>query len=109
MAYWGLQHLEGAILYFQTLELHFGGPGGSQIKNHLAPGTDSFQLEVAPSGHLLLPCCEYQPGQEQSEDSLTSIARSQESNGQAASQEAGPSGPPARAPHVAAVTTPRRE
>jgi len=26
----------------------------------LPPGTETYKLEIAPSGHLVLPCCEYQ-------------------------------------------------
>ena len=26
-----------------------------------SPGTDTFQMLQAPSGHLMLPCCEYNP------------------------------------------------
>ena len=89
-----------AVLDFQTLKLHVCGPGGSQFEKHLPPDTDSFQLEVAPSGHLLLPCCEYQTGQNSSEDSLTLIARAQENSGQTTGQNAGNPGPPAHAPQL---------
>ena len=37
--------------------LVFTGPGETTIA--LAPGSESFPLEHAPSGHLMLPCCNY--------------------------------------------------
>ena len=49
-----------AVLDFTTLEMHFLGPGDSKVNQSLPPGTDSFQLEIAPSGHLVLPCSEFQ-------------------------------------------------
>ena len=48
-----------AILDCNTRQLHFCGPGDYDLTTLLPPGTDSLQLEVAPSGHLVLPCCEY--------------------------------------------------
>ena len=55
----GLQSLvdNRALLDFDTMQLHFRGPGESQM--NLPPGSESYQLEEAPSGHLMLPCCEY--------------------------------------------------
>jgi len=38
-------------------ELHFVGPGGIEMK--LPPGTKSFHLERAPSGHLMLPVSQF--------------------------------------------------
>ena len=57
----GLQSLRKnrAVLDFNTLCLYFCGPGDSEMEKSLPPGTDKFQLELAPSGHLVLPCCEY--------------------------------------------------
>ena len=34
-------------------------PGSGGIKYVLSPGTKVHKLEVAASGHLLLPCCEW--------------------------------------------------
>ena len=48
-----------AVLDFTTLEMHFLGPGDSKVNQSLPPGTDSFQLEIAPSGHLVLPRSEF--------------------------------------------------
>ena len=47
-----------AIMDFANLHLAFQGPGDSKID--YCPGTDVFQMFQAPSGHLMLPCCEYQ-------------------------------------------------
>lgn len=49
-----------AILDFATLELHFQGPGRQPLRQHLPAGTETFPLELAPSGHMVLPCCEYE-------------------------------------------------
>ena len=38
-------------------KLHFPGPGGAQIQ--LSPGSETYDLLDAPSGHLLIPCCHY--------------------------------------------------
>ncbi len=46
-------------LDFYTMELHVCGPGNYDLAMVFPPGTDAFQLEVAPSGHAILPCCEF--------------------------------------------------
>ena len=46
------------ILDLVSNQMHFCGPG--DIKLLLPEGTESFQLEEAPSGHLMLPISEYQ-------------------------------------------------
>jgi hypothetical protein len=46
-------------LDFNTMELHFCGPGGYDLAKATPPGTDALQLEVAPSGHMVLLCCEF--------------------------------------------------
>eukprot|EP00974_Lingulodinium_polyedra_P134001 11227815-Lingulodinium_polyedra.AAC.1 len=38
-------------------------------------GTDAFQLELAPSGHMVLPCCEYQSASTANEHTLTLVSR----------------------------------
>ena len=57
----GLQSMRdrNAILDMQTLRLHLCGPGDYDLLPALPPGTESFQCELAPSGHLVLPCSEY--------------------------------------------------
>ena len=41
-----------------TLQLHFCGP--ADINLTLPPGTKSSQLEISPSGHLVLPCTSFE-------------------------------------------------
>ena len=48
-----------AILDLNTLKVYFCGPGDYDLLKELPPGTDSFQAELAPSGHMVLPCCEF--------------------------------------------------
>ena len=35
------------------------GPGTYDLSKAMPPGTQTYQLKVAPSGHLLLPCAEW--------------------------------------------------
>jgi hypothetical protein len=46
-----------AVLDIGNRMLHFVGPGDVEIV--LPPGSESYQLEVAPSGHLVLPIGNY--------------------------------------------------
>ena len=48
-----------AILDLKTLQIHLCGPGDYDLPQYLPPGTESFQCEIAPSGHMVLPCCNY--------------------------------------------------
>ena len=48
-----------AVLDFTTLKLYFCGPNDYELEKGLPEGTDVYQLETAPSGHIVLPCCEY--------------------------------------------------
>jgi hypothetical protein len=45
-----------ALIDLTTNQVHFLGPDQCDLKSVLPPGTESYQLEYAPSGHLLLPC-----------------------------------------------------
>ena len=47
-----------AVLDMVNLQLHFCGPAGINLT--LPPGTESFQLEISPSGHLVLPCTNFE-------------------------------------------------
>ena len=47
-----------AVLDMVNLQLHFCGP--ADINLTLPPGTKSFQLEISPSGHLVLPCTNFE-------------------------------------------------
>ena len=68
-----------AVLDFTTLEMHFLGPGDSQVGKTLPPGPDTFQLEIAPSGHLVLPCSEFK-NPPPKDTSLTLLATSETSS-----------------------------
>ena len=61
----GLQTLidNKAILDFGTRQLHFIKNGAATID--LPSGSSTFQLEHAPSGHLVLPCSNFQEAEEQ--------------------------------------------
>ena len=87
-----------AVLDFNTLRLHFCGPGECELERALPPGTDSFQLELAPSGHIVLPCCEYQVGSTSTEHSLTLISRTAGSSGSRMAEAAAIPPPPPPAP-----------
>ena len=65
-----------AVLDFTTLKLYFCGPADYEIANSLPEGTDTFQLEIAPPGHIVLPCCEYQTAGVSHQRSLTLLTRS---------------------------------
>ena len=69
-----------AVLDFTTLKLYFCGPADYDVANSLPEGTDIFQLELAPSGHIVLPCCEYEPASTSSQHTLTLLTRSSRSN-----------------------------
>ena len=66
-----------AVWDFVTDELYFLGPGDYDLKEALPPGTDTFGLEQAPSGHSVLPCCAFTPASSQSGHALTLISRQQ--------------------------------
>ena len=76
-----------AILDFTTLKLHFCGPGDVRMSEALPPGTDSFQLEIAPSGHIVLPCCEFDDRAE-AKHSLTLLSRQRQGVGGVGNHEA---------------------
>ena len=61
----GLKSLEKlrAVIDFTTGKMYLMGPGDPEFD--FPPGTECFQLERAPSGHLLLPCHRYQGFDEQ--------------------------------------------
>ena len=47
------------VIDTHTRRLIYPGPGGIQYT--LSPGSQVFKLEKAISGHLLLPCSEWNP------------------------------------------------
>ena len=48
-----------AVIDCHTNKMYFLGPGDYDLEKAMPPGTDVFQAERAPSGHLVLPCCMY--------------------------------------------------
>jgi hypothetical protein len=42
-----------------TLKIHFLGPGNYNLNPSLPAGTESYQCELSPSGHIVLPCSRY--------------------------------------------------
>ena len=68
----GLQALRRnrAIIDFSSLKIYFAGPGEYNLDKAMPPGTDVFQTELAPSGHMVIPCCEYIPGLPQQVEAL---------------------------------------
>ena len=57
------------------MRLHFVGPAGVDVERHLPPGSESFQTELAPSGHIVLPCCEYKRGSIDKDHTLTLLTQ----------------------------------
>ena len=47
------------IIDLNNNRLYFAGPGGYDLEKAMPPGTDVYQCESSPSGHMLLPCCNY--------------------------------------------------
>ena len=64
-----------AILDLHTMKVYFAGPGDYDLMTAMPPGTDCFQAELAPSGHMVVPCCEYGPPGQDEEHSLTLLSR----------------------------------
>ena len=62
-----------AVWDIVTDTLCFMGLGDYELEKAMPPGTDSFQLETAPSGHSVLPCCEFTPALSSTEHTLTLI------------------------------------
>ena len=58
------------VLDMINLQLHMCGPGDVQVT--LPPGTKSYQLEVSPSGHLVLPCSNF-PGTTMSDSTPSEV------------------------------------
>ena len=46
-----------------TGKLYMMGPGDYDLLKAMPPGTDVFQCEYAPSGHMILPCAEHAKGE----------------------------------------------
>ena len=68
-----------AVIDFGTLKMDFAGPGEYDLGRVLPPGTDCFQCELAPSGHMVLPCCEYGNGSTSRSDGELTLVTQQRS------------------------------
>jgi len=57
----GLQSMRErkTILDLHNLQIHFLGPADYDLSTNLPPGTESYQCELSPSGHMMLPCGRY--------------------------------------------------
>ena len=49
---------QNAVLDLSKMQLHMCGNSGCVITP--GSGSHTFNLEISPSGHLILPCCEYE-------------------------------------------------
>ena len=97
----GLKAMEDnrTILDIVTGKIYFCGPGDYDLMTALPAGTDVFQMEKAPSGHLVLPCCEFhKPRTNQS--SLTLVTSMQQRKTGGAPRTPPPSFPPVLPPSV---------
>ena len=101
-----------AILDFNTLTLYFCNNSSYDLSKALPRGTDRYQLETAPSGHLVLPCCEYRAGSSNQDYSLTLMAKTAHPS-TAADQEqateatAGRPPPPSHSPPFLSAAAPK--
>ena len=102
-----------AVWDFVTDTLYFMGPGDYELDRAMPPGTDKFQLETAPSGHSVLPCCEYTPTANNSESTLTLVTSSGGMSTEAAntytSRVPPPRSPPPAGPPVLPIAATRVE
>ena len=102
-----------AVWDFVTDTLYFMGPGDYELDRAMPPGTDKFQLEAVPSGHSVLPCCEYTPAASSSEHTLTlmtgSGGRQTEAANSFVSRPPQPRSPPPASPPVLPSTATRAE
>ena len=57
----GLKSLTANRTIIDTVhnKLYFVGPSDFDLEAMLPPGTHCFQAELSPSGHMILPCCDY--------------------------------------------------
>lgn len=84
----GLASLERmkAVVDFGTRQLHIPGPGPVTMDQALPPGSTSYQMHKAPSGHLLLPCTYFSEGKKhidmhtRPEEAIALIAQSEPSS-----------------------------
>ena len=88
----GLQSLRDAraLLDMHTMQLHFCGPNGAQIE--LSPGSQTFRLELSPSGHLVVPCCEFKKASQKADNGSFVLQPQEQLSLAAQPVEATPSG-----------------
>ena len=95
-----------AVLDFNTLQLHLCGLGSYNLETGLPPGTESFQCEIAPSGHIVLPCCEYEAAPSRDEHTLTLVSQQEQPSQQAAAAERSTPPPPCFSPRLPIIAPP---
>ena len=71
-----------AVIDFNKMEMYFMGEADYELERSMPPGTDSFQLELAPSGHIVLPCSEFAASHDlrQDDHTLTLITQLRSAN-----------------------------
>ena len=62
-----------AILDVNTLRMHFLGPGDYELERHLSAGAQSFQCDLAPSGHMVISCCELTRSEPRQEENTVTL------------------------------------
>ena len=70
--------MKRAIIDLNDNKMYFVGPGDYDLAAALPPGTECFQCETSPSGHLLLPCTNYESTPSKKDPSLTLLANKTE-------------------------------
>ncbi len=89
------------------MELHFCGPGDHELAKAAPPGTDAFQLELAPSGQRVLPCCEFPSvGSHAASEEYTFTLISKTSQQKSSSVHLGPQQPPRLPAQLSEATVP---
>ena len=78
-----------AIIDFSTMMMYFAGPDEYDLSKALPPGTDCFQGELAPSGHMVVPCCEYDDKPKRPDEGELTLVTKQRAE---RTREAGPPG-----------------
>ena len=78
-----------ALLDTRTNRLHFVGPGDFKLEKYLPEGSKTFQCEYARSGHMVLPCCEYNGRVDESKLTLYATEPADERGGQMAEASRG--------------------
>ena len=59
-----------SVIDTTTGKIYMLGPGDCDLLKAMPPGTEVYQCEYAPSGHLILPCAEFAKGASQASDEL---------------------------------------